>query len=176
MTHLHSMGGSYHVGRDFGLPRLLKVLIDHLESEIDRLWPIIKAKHIKPESLLHPMYFPAVVSPFGLVRRSLSHRATVGLDKPPIDVTGPHSQISGHCLGGTTWRRWAVVARGPRAIRKRQDGNFAVVDVALVIAVGEPRCDLSEVSSLDLLKHSAQKHGGLGAFHSLSEFHVILPI
>ena len=31
MTHLHRTGGCYHAGRDFGLPRLLKVLIDHLE-------------------------------------------------------------------------------------------------------------------------------------------------
>jgi hypothetical protein len=34
---------------------------------------------------------------------------------------------------------------------ERQDGNIAVIDVAIVIAVGEPRCDFSQVALSDWL-------------------------
>ena len=38
------------------------------------------------------------------------------------------------------------------------DGNITVIDVALLVAVGEPRCDLSQVGS----QHSEQRDCGLG--------------
>jgi hypothetical protein len=45
---------------------------------------------------------------------------------------------------------------------ERQDRNIAVIDVTIVIAVGEPRCDFAQVVSPIGSQHSAQKDCGLG--------------
>src|ERR1700682_5022164 len=57
-----------------------------------------------------------------------------------------------------------------------RDGNFAVIDVALVIAVGEPCCDLSQVAHRDRLTAHRTKRSRVGcpAIHQ-DESHVPAP-
>jgi hypothetical protein len=58
----------------------------------------------------------------------------------------------------------------------RQDGNIAVIDVAIVIAVGEPRCDFSQVALSDWLtaQRTERLRPGCPAIHH-DEFHVPPP-
>jgi hypothetical protein len=53
-----------------------------------------------------------------------------------------------------------------------QDGNIAVIDVAVVIAVGEPRCDVSQVALSDWpTAQRTERLPGYPAIHH-DEFHV----
>ena len=55
---------------------------------------------------------------------------------------------------------------------ERQDGNISVIDVAIVIAVGEPRCDFSQVAISDWLtaQRTERLRSGCPAIHQ-DEFH-----
>ena len=57
-----------------------------------------------------------------------------------------------------------------------RDGKFAVIDVALVIAVGEPCCDLSQVAPRDRLtaQRTERLRVGCPAIHQ-DEIHVPSP-
>jgi hypothetical protein len=57
-----------------------------------------------------------------------------------------------------------------------KDGSFAVIDVALVIAAGEPRHDISQVPLPDLLtaQRTERLRAGCPAIHQ-DEFHVTSP-
>jgi hypothetical protein len=58
---------------------------------------------------------------------------------------------------------------------ERWDGNLAVADVALVIAVGEPRCKFSQVALPDWL--TAQKNCGRGVLpFTKTNFICCLPV
>ena len=59
---------------------------------------------------------------------------------------------------------------------ERWDGNIAVIDVAIVIAVGEPRCDFSQVALSDWLTAQRTKRlrAGRPAIHQY-ESHVAPP-
>jgi hypothetical protein len=59
---------------------------------------------------------------------------------------------------------------------ERQDGNIAVIDVAIVIAVGEPRCDFSQVALSDWLTppRTERLRPGCPAIHH-DEFHLPPP-
>jgi hypothetical protein len=59
---------------------------------------------------------------------------------------------------------------------ERQDRNIAVIDVTIVIAVGEPRCDFSQVALSDWLTAQCTKRlrPGCPAIHH-DEFHVPPP-
>ena len=58
-----------------------------------------------------------------------------------------------------------------------QDRNIAVIDVTIVIAVGEPRCDFSQVALSDWLTAQCTKRlrPGCPAIHH-DEFHVLARI
>src|SRR5262249_27474159 len=59
---------------------------------------------------------------------------------------------------------------------EREDGNLAVTGVALVIAVGEPRCQLSQVALPDRLaaQRAERLRAGYPAVHQ-DEFHLPPP-
>ncbi len=56
------------------------------------------------------------------------------------------------------------------------DGSITVTDVALLVAVGEPRCDLSQVALSDRLtaQRTERSRPGCPAIHD-DEFHVSPP-
>jgi hypothetical protein len=61
-------------------------------------------------------------------------------------------------------------------ILERQDGNIAVIGVAPVAAVGEPRCNFSQVALSDWLtaQGTERLRSGCPAIHH-DEFHVPPP-
>jgi hypothetical protein len=61
-------------------------------------------------------------------------------------------------------------------VLERKDGSLAVIDVALVIAVGEPGYDISQVALPDWLaaQRAERLRAGCPAIHQ-DEFHVASP-
>ena len=61
-------------------------------------------------------------------------------------------------------------------IFESQDGHFAVIGVAIMIAVGEPRPDFSEIARSDWLttQHTERLRAGRPAIHK-DESHVAPP-
>src|SRR4030081_3512673 len=69
-----------------------------------------------------------------------------------------------------------MTSRRPRLKSDCRDGALAPAGVTLVIAVGEPRCDVAQVAVADLLAalRTGRLQAGTSAIHH-HEFHVLPP-
>jgi hypothetical protein len=98
----------------------------------------------------------------------------VQCQRSKAEKSSPSSGINSHSL--LLEDRASTASGRPRMILKCPDGNFAVAYVALVIAVGEPCCDFSQITPRDWLAAQCTERlrNGCPAIHH-DEFHLLPP-